>query len=42
MAAPIIGANTPEQLADSLGAVGLKLSADEMQTLNEMTAWEKK
>lgn len=42
MAAPIIGANTPEQLADSLGAVGLKLTAEEMQTLNELTAWEKK
>jgi len=41
VAAPIIGANTPEQLADSLGAVGLKLSADEMQMLDEMTAWEK-
>lgn len=38
MAAPIIGANTPEQLTDSLGAVGLKLSADEMQMLDEMTA----
>ena len=42
MAAPIIGANTPEQLTDSLGAVGLKLNADEMQALNELTAWEKK
>jgi len=41
VAAPIIGANTPEQLADSLGAVGLKLSADEMQILDEMTAWDK-
>ena len=41
VAAPIIGANTPEQLADSLGAVGLKLSADEMQLLDEMTAWDK-
>jgi len=41
VAAPIIGANTPEQLADSLGAVGLKLSADEMQLLNKMTAWDK-
>jgi len=41
VAAPIIGANTPEQLTDSLGAVGLKLSVDEMQMLDEMTAWEK-
>lgn len=42
MAAPIIGANTPEQLADSLGAVGLKLTTDEMNVLNELTAWERK
>jgi aryl-alcohol dehydrogenase-like predicted oxidoreductase len=39
VAAPIIGANTPEQLANSLGAAGLKLSADEMKVLDEMTAW---
>ncbi len=38
VAAPIIGANTPAQLADSLGAVGLKLSGEEMQALDEMTA----
>jgi aryl-alcohol dehydrogenase-like predicted oxidoreductase len=36
VAAPIIGANTPEQLANSLGAAGLKLSADEMKALDEM------
>jgi aryl-alcohol dehydrogenase-like predicted oxidoreductase len=42
MAAPIIGANTPEQLVDSLGAVGLKLTSDEMRVLDELTAWEKK
>ncbi|MDW8325079.1 MAG: aldo/keto reductase [Anaerolineales bacterium] len=40
MSAPIIGANTPAQLAESLGAVGLKLSAEEMQALDELTAWE--
>jgi aryl-alcohol dehydrogenase-like predicted oxidoreductase len=39
MAAPIVGANTPEQLADSLGAAGLKLNADEMRVLDEMSAW---
>lgn len=39
VAAPIIGANTPEQLANSLGAAGLKLSADEMKVLDEATAW---
>ncbi len=42
MAAPIIGANTPEQLADSLGAVSLKLNADETRALDELTAWDKK
>jgi aryl-alcohol dehydrogenase-like predicted oxidoreductase len=41
MAAPIIGANTPAQLADSLGAVGLQLSADELRVLDEMTAFPK-
>jgi len=39
VAVPIVGANTPEQLANSLGAAGLKLSADEMKVLDEMTAW---
>ena len=37
--APIIGANTPEQLADSLGAVGLSLSAEETRVLDEMTMY---
>jgi aryl-alcohol dehydrogenase-like predicted oxidoreductase len=37
--APIVGANTPEQLANSLGAAGLKLSADEMKVLDEMSNW---
>ena len=31
--APIIGANTPAQLAESLGAAGLRLSVDERATL---------
>ena len=39
VAAPIIGANNPEQLANSLGAAGLKLSADEMKVLDEMSGW---
>jgi aryl-alcohol dehydrogenase-like predicted oxidoreductase len=39
VAAPIIGANTPAQLADSLGAAGLRLNDEEMRVLNEMTAW---
>lgn len=38
--APIIGANTVEQLRDSLGAAGYRLSADEIAALNDITAWE--
>lgn len=37
---PIIGANTVEQLREILGAVGLRLSQEEMATLNELSAWE--
>jgi len=37
----IIGANTPEQLADSLGASGLRLSDEEMKALDALTAWRK-
>ncbi len=39
VAAPIIGANTPAQLADSLGAVGLKLDAATVTALDEVSAW---
>ncbi len=39
VAAPIVGANTPAQLADSLGAAGLRLNDEEMRVLNEMTVW---
>jgi aryl-alcohol dehydrogenase-like predicted oxidoreductase len=35
---PIIGATKVEQLEESLGAVGLRLTEDEMQTLNEMSS----
>jgi aryl-alcohol dehydrogenase-like predicted oxidoreductase len=38
--APIIGANTVQQLQDLLGAVGYRLGEDEMRVLNELTAWE--
>ena len=38
--APIIGANSVEQLAESLGAAGVKLSAEEMDALNSVSAWE--
>jgi aryl-alcohol dehydrogenase-like predicted oxidoreductase len=34
----IIGAKTPEQLADNLGATRLELSAEELSTLNEVSA----
>jgi aryl-alcohol dehydrogenase-like predicted oxidoreductase len=36
--APIIGARTVDQLEDSLGAVGFRLSADEMAALDEASA----
>jgi len=35
MTAPIVGANSPEQLKDSLGAAGLKLTPEEMKELDE-------
>ncbi len=38
--APIIGANSVAQLDDSLGAVGLRLSAEEMKALDAVSAWE--
>lgn len=37
---PIIGANSVEQLADSLGAAGLRLSEQEMKALDAASAWE--
>jgi aryl-alcohol dehydrogenase-like predicted oxidoreductase len=37
--APIIGANNPAQLQDSLGAVDVKLSSEEMDALNQVSAW---
>jgi aryl-alcohol dehydrogenase-like predicted oxidoreductase len=38
--APIIGARTPEQLADNLGAVGWDLSGEELSELDEASAVE--
>ena len=38
MTAPIIGANTVEQLNDNLGAVGLKLTTEEMALLDHVSA----
>jgi aryl-alcohol dehydrogenase-like predicted oxidoreductase len=38
--APIIGANSLEQLQTSLGAAGFRLDAAEKQALDEVTAWQ--
>jgi aryl-alcohol dehydrogenase-like predicted oxidoreductase len=38
--APIIGANSVEQLGESLGTAGVRLSADEMDALDAVSAWE--
>ncbi len=40
LTAPIIGANTPAQLTESLGAAGLRLSPAEMQRLEAASAWQ--
>jgi len=37
--APIVGARTTAQLEESLGAVGFRLSPQEMDQLNTLTAW---
>jgi aryl-alcohol dehydrogenase-like predicted oxidoreductase len=37
---PIIGATSVEQLNENLGAVDVKLAAEEMDALNKMTAWK--
>ncbi|MBW7884633.1 MAG: aldo/keto reductase [Caldilineaceae bacterium] len=37
--APIIGANSVAQLSESLGACGVKLTADEMASLDEASSW---
>jgi len=37
---PIIGATSLEQLEENLGALDVKLTGDEKQILDEMTAWE--
>lgn len=38
--APIVGANTPEQLAASLRALGLRLSPEQIERLDAASAWE--
>ena len=39
IASPIIGANSPEQLKEDLGAVELQLTPDEKSALDQATAW---
>lgn len=41
MTSPIIGANRVEQLEESLGAIGLRLSEEEMQKLDDVTGIER-
>lgn len=40
VASPIIGANNMEQLNDSLGATGLKLTDEEMNMLDMVSEWK--
>lgn len=37
---PIIGANNATQLNESLGAIGFRLSAEEKNVLDDLTAWQ--
>jgi aryl-alcohol dehydrogenase-like predicted oxidoreductase len=37
--APIIGANSPQQLEENLGALELKLATDDISRLNEVSDW---
>ena len=39
---PIIGANSPEQLKEDLGAVEIRLTPEEKTALDQATAWSKK
>ncbi|MGB7874657.1 MAG: aldo/keto reductase [Anaerolineales bacterium] len=39
ISSPIIGATTLEQLEENLGALDVKLTAEEKQELDELTAW---
>ncbi len=39
---PIIGANSPEQLKDNLGAVDVRLTPEEKSALDQATAWKEK
>jgi aryl-alcohol dehydrogenase-like predicted oxidoreductase len=39
MTAPIIGANTVEQLQGSLAVLDVDLTAEQMEKLNDASAW---
>jgi aryl-alcohol dehydrogenase-like predicted oxidoreductase len=39
---PIIGANSPEQLKDNLGAINVHLTTEEKSALDQATAWKEK
>jgi len=39
---PIIGATTLEQLDENLGALGVKLTGEEKNSLDELTTWEER
>ncbi|MHA1225663.1 MAG: aldo/keto reductase [Candidatus Hodarchaeales archaeon] len=36
---PIIGANTPEQLEETVGAIDINLTSEELETLNKASEW---
>jgi aryl-alcohol dehydrogenase-like predicted oxidoreductase len=42
ISSPIIGANSPEQLRDNLGAVDVHLELEEKSALDQATAWQEK
>jgi aryl-alcohol dehydrogenase-like predicted oxidoreductase len=37
--APIIGANSVEQLSESMAVVGLRLDDEEMRALDDLSSW---
>ncbi len=41
VSAPIVGANSVEQLNDSLGSLNVKLSAEDVKAIDEASAWNK-
>ena len=41
MTAPIVGANNVGQLEDSMGAVNVKLSSEDVQAIDEVSGWQR-